>query len=75
MEKKYLSVEELSEYLHLAVNGIYNKVNAGTLPYLKPCGGKLLFDRDEIDKWIREQSEVQKKAKLIRRKQRKIRVA
>ncbi len=51
MEKKLMTVKELAEYLSLPVRRIYIWKSEGKIPYVK-LGGRLLFDRQEIDEWI-----------------------
>lgn len=50
---EYLTVEELSEYLKRTPGAIRNLVLRRKVPYRKP-GGRLLFEKSEIDRWIKE---------------------
>jgi excisionase family DNA binding protein len=50
---EYLTVQELSLYLKRSPGAIRNLVLRRAVPYRKPAG-RLLFDKDEIDKWIHD---------------------
>ena len=50
---KYLTVFELSEYLRRSPGSIRNLVLRRKIPFRKPVG-RLLFDKDEIDLWIKD---------------------
>lgn len=52
MEKKFLSVRELAEYLDYTEQSIRNLVTQNKIPYLKP-NGKLFFEKAAIDNWMR----------------------
>ena len=51
--EKYLTVKELSDYLKRSHGAIRNLVLRRAIPYRKPAG-RLLFDREEIDAWIKK---------------------
>jgi hypothetical protein len=48
---KYLTIFELSGYLKRSPGGIRNLVLRRKIPFRKPAG-RLLFDQEEIDRWI-----------------------
>ncbi len=52
MEKRYISVRELSQYTGLSVHTLYTWVSQGIIPFHKPGGRILRFDKEEIDKWM-----------------------
>jgi len=53
IETPYLSVAELMQYLRLpARSTVYYLINEQRLPSLRR-GGRYLFDRREIDAWLR----------------------
>lgn len=65
--EKFLSVDEVSDILHLRKSYVYQLVHKKALPYFKPRGGKILFDATEIEAFIRAgrvptDIELQKKA-------------
>ena len=49
--KKYLTVLELSEYIKRSPGAIRQLCLRRAIPYHKP-GGRLLFNVEEIDRWI-----------------------
>ena len=49
--KEYLSVEEASELIRLAVTTIYGLTHNKAIPYLKK-GRKLWFKRSELLQWL-----------------------
>lgn len=53
MEKRYLNVEELSQYIGVKKNTIYNWVSQRKIPFIK-CGRLTKFDIKAIDKWMAE---------------------
>jgi len=53
--KKWLTVNELSEYIGYSTNTIYKMINVEfffNVHYHKP-NAKILFDKDSIDDWVR----------------------
>lgn len=50
---EYLSIKHLSEYLSYSEAAIYKMVAKSVIPFFK-IGGKLLFNRKEIDSWLLE---------------------
>ena len=51
--KPWLSINELSVYIGLKVSTLHQYVHQGKIPSNKvPGGRKLIFKRQEIDKWI-----------------------
>jgi len=53
MEKRFLSVKELGEYLGIAPQTIYNKINQGNFPI--PCKkilGRVKWERKEVDAFL-----------------------
>jgi excisionase family DNA binding protein len=50
--EKYFTVKQVSDYLNRSPGAIRNLVLRRAIPYRKPAG-RLLFDRDEIDQWIK----------------------
>jgi len=57
MEKRYLNIKELSEYTGLSVHTLYTWVSQEIIPFHKPGGRILRFDKEEIDKWIHSSSD------------------
>jgi len=50
MDKRYLSIKDLSQYSGIAVKTIYNWVSQRKIPVCKVNGKMLRFDKYEIDK-------------------------
>ena len=51
-EKKYLSVRETAEYIGYSVGYVYRLVALNVLPHYTPNGGRIIFNRTELDEWI-----------------------
>lgn len=51
INKKYLDVQELSEYISSTKSSIYSKKCRNQIPH-KKIGRRLIFDRETIDEWI-----------------------
>jgi len=49
---RYLTVKEISDYLKRSQGAIRNLVLRRAIPYRKPAG-RLLFDKEEIDQWVK----------------------
>ena len=53
MEKRLLSVRELSEYVGLSPQTIYNKINRGNFPIpFKKVFGLLKWEMDEVNDFL-----------------------
>lgn len=50
--KDILNVEELSEYTGFKKSYIYKLVHEAKIPYSKPNGKTLFFERKKIDEWL-----------------------
>jgi len=48
-------VKELADYLKVKRTWIYNLTHLNEIPYIK-AGGKLLFRRRQIDRWLDDNS-------------------
>ena len=51
-EKKYLSVREAAEYIGYSIGYDYRLVALNVLPHYTPNGGRIIFNRLELDEWI-----------------------
>lgn len=51
-EKKYLSVREAAEYIGYSIGYVYRLVALNVLPHYTPNGGRIIFNRVELDEWI-----------------------
>lgn len=53
MEKRLLSLREVSVYLNVRPQTIRNKLSAGTFPIAPiKIGGKLLWDKRKVDRFL-----------------------
>ena len=50
--KTILNVEELAEYTGFKKSYIYKLVHSNSLPFSKPHGKVLFFDKQKIDEWL-----------------------
>jgi excisionase family DNA binding protein len=55
MEKRYLGIKELAEYLGISIGTVYSWVCYKKIPYLK-MGRLVKFDLRRIDQWTQEKS-------------------
>jgi len=51
---KWLTIEELAEYLEMGRTKLYRMAQDGEIPASK-VGNQWRFDRDEIDRWMKSQ--------------------
>jgi excisionase family DNA binding protein len=50
--KRVLTFEEGCEYLGYAKSYVYKLTSAGILPYSKPNGKSIFFDREKLEGWM-----------------------
>jgi excisionase family DNA binding protein len=50
--KRVLNISEASQYLGFSVSYIYKLTSSGVLPYSKPNGKTIFFDREKLDVWL-----------------------
>lgn len=55
MEKRYLGIKELAEYLGISIGTVYSWVCYKKIPYLK-IGRLVKFDLRKIDQWTQEKA-------------------
>jgi excisionase family DNA binding protein len=51
MEKKFLDVNGLAEYIHMSESYVYKMVSKQSIPHIK-LGTRTLFERNQIDAWV-----------------------
>jgi len=56
--ESYLRVEGVSNYLKISKSMVYKMVNRREIPHVR-IGTRLIFDRDDLDKWISSKSEIE----------------
>ena len=54
---KWLTIEELAEYLKMGRTKLYRMAQEGDIPASK-IGNQWRFDREEIDQWMKSQRPV-----------------
>ncbi len=60
MTDKWLTIEQIAEYLQVSKEKIYKLCQRGRMPASK-LGGQWRFDVREVDHWVREQRPRKKK--------------
>jgi excisionase family DNA binding protein len=55
LDTDYTSIQETSLYLNLSVQTIYKLTSKSQIPFIKK-GKKLLFQKRELDLWLRDSS-------------------
>jgi excisionase family DNA binding protein len=56
--RRWMSIEDLSDYLGLKINTIYQYVSQKKIPCKRiPGSSRLIFSRNEIDLWIEKGNE------------------
>ncbi len=50
--KEVLNFAEAAKYLELSHSHLYKLTSAGNIPFYKPNGKKLYFNRPELDEWL-----------------------
>lgn len=56
-QSKWLTIDELAEYLKLGRTKLYRLAQEGDIPASK-VGNQWRFDRNEIDEWMKRQRPV-----------------
>lgn len=51
-QKKILNMDELSDYTGWKKSHIYRMTSKREIPFYKPMGGSIFFNREEIDEWL-----------------------
>ena len=55
MESNMLDIKQLSKFLNVSISLIRKLIRGNEIPYIK-IGTKLLFQKNEINKWLLNQS-------------------
>jgi excisionase family DNA binding protein len=50
-EKRFLNVQELTEYIRMSPSYVYKMVSKNSIPHIK-LGTRTLFERNQIDSWV-----------------------
>jgi excisionase family DNA binding protein len=51
--KQLMNLEQLSEYTSLSKNFIYKLTSTHQIPFYRPTGKTIYFEKAEVDKWMR----------------------
>lgn len=54
IENKFITIKEVVEYLGYSVGYLYKLVSKKEIPFYQPTGSKILFDKNEIEKWVKK---------------------
>ena len=57
-ESRYLRVDGVSDYLKVSKSMVYKMVNRREIPFVR-IGTRLIFNQEDIDKWISSKSEIE----------------
>ena len=49
---EYIGIDEASKHLGLSKNYLYSLVHKGKIPFYKPNGKKIYFNKLELNEWI-----------------------
>lgn len=58
-DKKYLTVEEVAKILNLSTSRTYTLMKE--IPHHQPSNGRILVDKDDLDKWIKRDRNINNK--------------
>ena len=53
IENKFITIKEAAEYLGYSVGYLYKLLSKKEIPFYQPTGSKILFDKNEIEKWVK----------------------
>jgi excisionase family DNA binding protein len=51
-QKKVFSLDEVVKYTGYKKSYIYKLTSMNQVPYSRPSGGAIFFDREDIEKWL-----------------------
>jgi len=56
IKHEYMDVKEVAELLKMSVSHIYTLTSTKKIPHIKLLGKKVLFEKGEINKWLKSKS-------------------
>ena len=62
-QKKILTAPEAAFYLNLELSYLYKLTSTGVLPFGRPNGKKMYFDREDLDAWAMSNKSLSKMEK------------
>ena len=63
--KRVLTFDEGCKYLGYAKSYVYKLTSAGILPYSKPNGKSIFFDREKLEEWMLSNANTSREQKQI----------
>lgn len=48
-----LTFEEATKYIRMGKTTLYECIKDGTIPFFRPPRGKILFDSEDLNDWLR----------------------
>lgn len=63
--KKILTFDECVRYTGYSPSYLYKLTSTGQIPFHKPSGKMIFFDREEVEKWILNNAEYHKQIEDI----------
>lgn len=65
LQSKVLTFEQGCKYLGYAKSYVYKLTSAGILPYSKPNGKSIFFEREKLETWMLSNDSSSRKEKQI----------
>lgn len=53
MKEKFITIKDAAKFLGFSAGYLYKMVKKKEIPYYQPTGNKILFDKEEIEKWVK----------------------
>ena len=53
MKEKFMTIKDVAKFLGFSEGYLYKLVKKKKIPYYQPTGNKILFDKEEIEKWVK----------------------
>ena len=51
-QNRVMTIDQACQYLGYSKSTVYKMTSAGILPFSKPNGGSLFFDREKLEAWM-----------------------
>jgi excisionase family DNA binding protein len=56
VDNDYMNVKEVASLLKLSVSHIYTMTSTKKIPHIKLLGKKVIFDKKQINQWLKSKS-------------------
>lgn len=53
MDTNIMTVQQACEYLNMKKSYLYKLTSGGVLPYIRPNGGRIYFEREKLETWFK----------------------